>query len=262
MDWNYARKVGRPQTPSGRRWNHPAEAELGPWNERRKRGVEAAFVGVLAKASASGEDVNIQTLQANNPKWNKNKKPQRRTCQSSLWKTSIKRRPRKPQEKAARSTDVAVLRCSADSPPESRPRTEECVRRGSARARTRECYSTVEKNGMSPCAATRTDSEIIIIREVSQRKTGIIWCHLYVGSKIWREWTNLQKQKQTHRQRKQTYGYQRGKGVRGEASQEAGIIIYTRLSAKSVTNKDLLNSTGSYARHFVRTYKGKESELE
>ena len=70
------------------------------------------------------------------------------------------------------------------------------------------------------------------------------------------------KQEQIHRLREQTYGYQRGKGVRGEASQEAGIIIYTRLSAKSVTNKDLLNSTGSYARHFVRTYKGKESELE
>ena len=39
-----------------------------------------------------------------------------------------------------------------------------------------------------------------------------MWYHLYVESRIWQKWTYLKNRKQTHGQRKQTYGYQRGKG--------------------------------------------------
>ena len=53
------------------------------------------------------------------------------------------------------------------------------------------------------------------------------------------------KQKQTHRHRKQIYGYQRGKG-RGGISQEYEINIYTLLHIKQITNKALLYSTGKY----------------
>ena len=66
------------------------------------------------------------------------------------------------------------------------------------------------------------------------------------------------KQKQTHRHRKQTYGYQRGKlgrdklGVWGE---QIHSTIY-----KIVNNKDLLYSTGNYIQCLVITYNGKESE--
>ena len=78
-----------------------------------------------------------------------------------------------------------MLRRSADTPPETRQATDRGV--GEKRPRTcvhtRECYSAVKKNGMTPFAATGMNSEIIIISEVSQRKTGIIRCHLYVGSK-------------------------------------------------------------------------------
>ena len=45
----------------------------------------------------------------------------------------------------------------------------------------------------------------------SEGERQISWYHLYVESKIWYKWTYLTKQKQTHRHRKQTYGYQRGR---------------------------------------------------
>ena len=62
------------------------------------------------------------------------------------------------------------------------------------------------------------------------------------------------KQKQTHRHRKQTYGYQREKGF--------GINIHLLPYIKYITNKDLLYSTGNYTEYFVTTYKVKESDKE
>ena len=46
-----------------------------------------------------------------------------------------------------------------------------------------EYYSAVKNNEMMPFAATWMDLEIVILIEVSQRKTNIIWYHLYVESK-------------------------------------------------------------------------------
>ena len=46
------------------------------------------------------------------------------------------------------------------------------------------------------------------------RKTNIIWYHLLVQSKKLTQINLFTKQKQTHIHRKQTYGYQRGKGRR------------------------------------------------
>ena len=51
------------------------------------------------------------------------------------------------------------------------------------------------------------------------------------------------KQKQSHRSRKQTYGYQR-KG-RGGVIWETGIDIYTLLYIKQITNKKLLYAQGT-----------------
>ena len=46
-----------------------------------------------------------------------------------------------------------------------------------------EYYSAIKKNEILPFAATWMDLEIIIISEISQRKTNIKWYHLYVESK-------------------------------------------------------------------------------
>ena len=66
------------------------------------------------------------------------------------------------------------------------------------------------------------------------------------------------KQKQTHRHRKQAYGYQK---AGGGINQEVGISRYTLLYIKWITNKDLLQSTGDYIQYFVMTYMGKEFEI-
>ena len=66
------------------------------------------------------------------------------------------------------------------------------------------------------------------------------------------------KQKQTHRLRKQTYGYQRGKGVGGDKLGVRDQQIYTTIY--KINNKDLLYSTGNYIQHLIKTYNGKESE--
>ena len=71
------------------------------------------------------------------------------------------------------------------------------------------------------------------------------------------------KQKQTHRNRKQTYGYQRAQGEGwGDINQEFGISRDILLYIKQVNNKDLLYSTGNYTQYLVITYNGKESEKE
>ena len=48
---------------------------------------------------------------------------------------------------------------------------------------TMEYYSAIKKNKIMSFAATRMDLEIIIVSEVSQRKTNIIRYCLYVESK-------------------------------------------------------------------------------
>ena len=50
------------------------------------------------------------------------------------------------------------------------------------------------------------------------------------------------KQKQTHKHRKQTYDYQRGKGGEG-INQEYGINRYTPLCIKQISNMNLLYHT-------------------
>ena len=60
------------------------------------------------------------------------------------------------------------------------------------------------------------------------------------------------KQKQTHRLRERTYGYQ-GRRVGRGIDWEFGIDMYTWLYLKQITNKDLLYSTGSSAQYSVIT---------
>ena len=71
-------------------------------------------------------------------------------------------------------------------------------------------------------AATQMDLETITLNEVNQTKTNIICYHLYVESKKMIQVNLFTKQKQTHGHRKQTYGYQRGKGGGGGGEDKLG----------------------------------------
>ena len=53
--------------------------------------------------------------------------------------------------------------------------------------------------------------KITLLSEVSQTETNIIGYHLHMESKKMIEMNLFTKQKQTHRHRKQIYGYQKGK---------------------------------------------------
>ena len=48
---------------------------------------------------------------------------------------------------------------------------------------TMQYYSAIKRKEIMPFAETWVDLEIIILSEVSQRKTNIIWYHIYVESK-------------------------------------------------------------------------------
>ena len=61
------------------------------------------------------------------------------------------------------------------------------------------------------------------------------------------------KKRQTHRLRKETYGFQRGKIGERKDKWELGIDMYTSPYLKYLTNKDLLYSTGKSAQYSVIT---------
>ena len=80
-----------------------------------------------------------------------------------------------------------------------------------------EYYSGIRKNEILPFVEIRMDLEIIILNEICQSKTNIIWYHLYMESN--KNDTNeviYKTERKTHRHWKQSYGYQRG-DVGGEA---------------------------------------------
>ena len=72
-----------------------------------------------------------------------------------------------------------------------------------------EYHLAIKKNEILPPAVTWMDLEGIMLSEISQRKTNIVWYRLYVESnKIQQTSEKKQKKKQTHRYREQTSGYQ------------------------------------------------------
>ena len=60
------------------------------------------------------------------------------------------------------------------------------------------------------------------------------------------------EQKQIHRLREWTHGYQ-GEGWEEGIVREFGIGMYTLLYLKWITNKDLLYNTGNSSQHYVTT---------
>ena len=79
-----------------------------------------------------------------------------------------------------------------------------------------EYYSAIKKNEILPFVTTWMNLE----GEISQRMTSSIWGHLYVESKKQNKWTNITKQKQTHRQgNKQVVARREGGGKMNEKSE-------------------------------------------
>ena len=66
------------------------------------------------------------------------------------------------------------------------------------------------------------------------------------------------KQKQTHRHRKHTYVYQKGKGMEGKIRSLG--LTGTLLYIKQINNKDPLYSTGNYIQYLLITYNEEKSE--
>ena len=79
---------------------------------------------------------------------------------------------------------------------------------------TMEYYLTIRNNEIMPFAATWKNLEIIILNEIRQWKTNIVW-YLYVESKKRMQMNLSTEEKQTQRFWKQTFGYQGGQ-VGGE----------------------------------------------
>ena len=113
-----------------------------------------------------------------------------------------------------------------------------------------------------PFVAPCMDIGIIILNEVSQiekNKQHIIL--LICGIKKKDANKLVYKEKESHRHRKQTYDYQKGKEG-GRINQEVGINLYILPYIIQINNKNLVYSTGNCTQYFVITSKGKESEKE
>ena len=83
--------------------------------------------------------------------------------------------------------------------------------------------------------------------EFSQRKTNIVWYHLYVESKVWHKSTYFTKQKQTHRRGELTCGCQGG-GTGEGMDLECGISRCKLFYVGWINNKVLLCSPENYIR--------------
>ena len=122
---------------------------------------------------------------------------------------------------------------------------------------TMEYYSAIKKNEIIPFAATWMDLEMIKLSEVSQRKTNIIWYHLYMESKIWHKWTYLwNRNRLTDIENR--LAVTEGEGGRGGKDWECGISKCKLLYTEWINNKVLLYCTGNCIQYPVINHNGKE----
>ena len=92
---------------------------------------------------------------------------------------------------------------------------------------TKEYYSAIKKNEILPLAATQID----LLSEVNQAEKDKYYMISLTSGILKKKIQMNLFTKQTHRHRKQIYGYQRGKG-RGGINQEFGINRYTLIYIK------------------------------
>ena len=110
-----------------------------------------------------------------------------------------------------------------------------------------------KKNKTLQFAATWIQLEIIILSEVSQKKTNTIWYYLYVESKIWRKWNCLWNRLKDIKNRL-VGAKQVGEGK----DWEFGISRCRLLYIGWISNKVLLCSIGNCTHYSVINYNGTE----
>ena len=118
--------------------------------------------------------------------------------------------------------------------------------------------SFIKKNEIMPCAATRMDQEMIILREISLKEKHTLWCHVTVESKIQHKWTYLWNRNRLT-DREQTCGCQ-GEWRREWDGLGVGISRSKLSHSGWGNNKVLLYSTKNYVQYPVINRNGKESE--
>ena len=96
-----------------------------------------------------------------------------------------------------------------------------------------------------PFAETRANLETVTQSEIRQKEQNTVQYHFYAESKQTAEMNLLAKQKQNHRCKKRTFGYQRRGCVNREV--QTGTDIYTLLCIQQTTHENLLLSTGDSA---------------
>ena len=119
-----------------------------------------------------------------------------------------------------------------------------------------------KKNEIMPFTETWMHLELIILSEVRQWKTNIIWYHLYVKSKKKGcKWTYLQNKSRLI-DFENKHGYRRGQMLWGGMDWGSGSDRCTLWYTESLATGDLLYSTGKFTQYLVMVYVGKGSEKE
>ena len=100
-----------------------------------------------------------------------------------------------------------------------------------------------KKNEIMPNATTWMQLEIIILSEINHKETNTMWCHLYVESKIWHNWTHLQNRNRlTDVETRLVVAKSRESGM----DWEFGVGRCKLLHLEWINNEVLLYSSGNY----------------
>ena len=121
-----------------------------------------------------------------------------------------------------------------------------------------ECYSVMKKNEIMSFTAIWMDPQMVILSEVRQKKTSIIWYHLFSESKIWHNWTYLWKRNRLT-DIDNILVVAKG-GCRVGMDLEISISRCKLLYTEWINKKVLLYSTGNSIQYPVKNHNGKEYE--
>ena len=120
---------------------------------------------------------------------------------------------------------------------------------------TMEYYSAIRKNEILPFAITWMDLEGIMLNEVSQTRTIMVWVHLYVKPKKQNKWTNKKQNRNktidTRNKLVVPGGVGEGMGEIGEGIKRHRLPVIRQMSHRAV-----MHSIGNLVNNIVITLYG------